>query len=339
MTRPRWAKIDGAIAQTLETILPFLPIALSPLCSEPEQSDALGINSSNFRLNTPQGGFLLKRWSHQANISDIKITLSIMTWLATRRVPAPAPVPFRNGEVLLRLESSSWSLFPFIEGNYFSGEGDELIATAEATGHLMQSLAQLPAMHMPSNGPAHMAAADGALLLQIHANPQSWDQWFGMEDASSLAKCWPMVLAEWEKLSQSPLKDGLTQAAHFDLHPHNLIVNHQAVVAVLDFEACQLMPVGYALAFAALKQCRQAMTRQASTGDPRATGNMYLRAAVNHYTHTRDIATQFGDLAICEVLRRICIILRLNVESSERKWNKVLPIQLTHLREARALFG
>ena len=46
----------------------------------------------------------------------------------------------------------------------------------------------------------------------------------------------------------------------------------------------------------------------------------------------------FADLAIAEVFRRIAIILRLNVQNFDRRWNSVLPIQIAHIAESKALF-
>ena len=135
------------------------------------------------------------------------------------------------------------------------------------------------------------------------------------------------------------MSGGQIQAAHFDLHPHNILVGGGKVAAVLDFEACKVMPVGFALGFAALKQCRQAMTLHPLSADPRRVGSLYADHLLRTCPRVRGLIAHFGDLAVAEVLRRICIILRLNVENGDKKWNKVLAVQLRHLVEARALFG
>lgn len=339
ISRPGWVKLDATIAPALDTVLSFLPKALLPLCSDPEQSDALGINSSNFRLTTPQGVFVLKRWSPQGNTSDVTKTLAIMTWLASRQLPVPAPVQFQSGEVLLSIECGAWSLFPYIEGEYFSGAEGELFAAAEVTGRLMETLSRFPPACLPASGPVQMTAADGELLRRVKDASQEWDKLFGLEHASLLAESWPALMSEWEKLDAASPLAGPVQAAHFDLHPHNLLVMGDKVAAVLDFEACKLMPVGYALGFAALKQCRQAITLRQLPGDSRFVGALYAEHLVGSYPGARSLVTQLGDLAVSEVLRRICIILRLNIESGEKKWNRVLTVQLGHLGEARALFG
>jgi hypothetical protein len=203
----------------------------------------------------------------------------------------------------------------------------------------METLPLLPAACLPAEGPAHMAAADGELLLRLKDASNTWDALLGAEYAELLALSWPVLTAEWGNLSAANPVCGRTQAAHFDLHPHNLLVSGGKVAAVLDFEACKIVPVGFALGFAALKQCRQAMTLQQSTGDPRLVGSLYASHLLRACPSARELITHLGDLAVAETLRRICIILRLNLENGEKKWNKVLPVQLGHLVEARSLFG
>lgn len=339
MSRPGWVKLDLAQISALDEVLSRLPKALLPLQGDPEQSDALGINSNNFRLNTAKGAFVLKRWSDQAAPRDVQNTLAIMAWLASRQLPVPAPVEIQPSSFTLSIGSGTWSLFPFAEGSYFSGAGDELSAAAEACGRLMGILPLLPAACLPTEGPAHMRVADGELLRRVKDVSRTWDALLGTEHAELLALSWPGLMAEWDKLSAAKPDGGRIQAAHFDLHPHNLLVNGGNVAAVLDFEACKVMPVGFALGFAALKQCRQAMVLQQSPGDPRLAGSLYVERLLHACPSAGKLAVHLGDLAVAEVLRRICIILRLNLEDGEKKWNKVLPVQLGHLGEARALFG
>jgi hypothetical protein len=327
------------MTSALEQVLSRLPQTLLPLVGDPEQSDAFGINSNNFRLKTTKGAFVLKRWSDQAIPLDVQNTLAIMAWLASRQLPVPAPVELHQGSFSLSIESGTWSLFPFIEGEYFSGLDDELCAAAEATGRLMKTLPLLPTTCLPSAGPAQMTAADGELLRRVKDISRTWDALLGAEHAELLALSWPVLMAEWEALSASNIVSGPTQAAHFDLHPHNLLVSGGKVTALLDFEACKMMPVGFALGFAALKQCRQAMTLLPPISDPRFLGSLYTDHLLRTCPSARDFASNLGDLAVTEVLRRICIILRLNLENGQKKWNKVLGVQLGHLAEARALFG
>ena len=331
--------MNPAAASTLDDVLSRLPKDLLPLKGDPEQSDALGINSNNFRLNTAKGVFVLKRWSDQASLLDIKNTLSIMAWLASQKMPVPAPIMLQQDSFALSVGSSRWSLFPFVAGTYFSGADDEFRSAAESTGSLMETLLQLPAARLPSDGPAQMTVADGAILARMKNASRTWDALLGEELAALLTVSWPLLISEWENLSATKLPKSRIQAAHFDLHPHNLLVADGRITGVLDFEACRVMPVGFALGFAALKQCRQVMSLSTFSTNPRFVGSLYADHLLRSCPWVHDLVPHFGNFAVAEVLRRICSIFRLNLESNEKKWNKVLVVQLTHLEEARELFN
>jgi hypothetical protein len=139
-------------------------------------------------------------------------------------------------------------------------------------------------------------------------------------------------------LREEKIDAGAVMPVHFDLHPHNLIFNNFEVSAILDFEACKLMPVGYALAFAGLKQCRQAVVSCGDLSLTHAIGKQYVEILYSHFRDWKILFEKFSDLALSEVIRRLCIIFRLNVLHGNKEWNKVLPVQLAHLHEAKALF-
>lgn len=340
LSQPGWVALDPTASGELDEILSSLPPAYQVLLVPPERSNALGINSSNFRLSTAEGVFVLKRWSDQFSAQDAHTTLAIMDWLALRQLPVPAPVELQPNCFTLSIGSGTWSLFPFVEGSYFSGAGQELPFSAEASGLLMRALSLLPPACLPAEGPMHLTAADGELLRRVKEASRTWDVLLGNEHAELLASKWSLLMVEWDRLITAPPDGGCTQAAHFDLHPHNLLVSAEGrISAVLDFESCRMMPVGFAVGFASLKQCRQAMVLHGSAGDPHRVGLSYADHLQRANPAARGLVAQLGDLAVAETLRRICAILRLNLESGEKKWNKLLKVQLGHLSEARALFG
>lgn len=339
ISRPEWVKLNDSMAFELEEVLTQLPNDLLPLQGDPEQSGALGINSKNFRLRTTKGDFVLKQWSDQANSRDIRNTLFIMSWLASQQIPVPAPVTLKQDTFAISVGPSSWSLFPFVDGAYFSGADKELASAAESTGQLMEALFRLPTNCLPEQGPEQMTEANTLILDRMQSVSGTWDELLGEENAEFLALSWPLLIDEWRNLSSTKLPNSRVQAAHFDLHPHNLLVKGGCVTAVLDFEACKVMPVGFALGFAALKQCRQAMTLRALSVNPRMVGSLYADHLLRTFPGALDLVSHLGSFAVAEVLRRICGIFRLNLENGEKKWNRVLAVQLRHLGEARALLA
>ncbi len=336
-SRPEWIKLGDLMLSELEQVLNRLPKDLLPFQGDPLQSGALGINSRNFRLCTAKGDFVLKQWSDQATYQDIRNTLNIMSWLASQNLPVPAPVTLGQDNFAISVGTGRWSLFPFVEGAYFSGAANELASAAEATGQLMEALLRLPTNYSPQQGPDQMTEENALILGRMHKVSGTWDNLLGEENAELLALSWPTLIHEWKNLSSTKLPNSRVQASHFDLHPHNLLVAGGKVVAVLDFEACKVMPVGFALGFAALKQCRQAMALRGLTANPREVGSFYTDYLLRSCPGARDLSSHLGSFAVAEVMRRICSIFRLNLENGEKKWNRVLEVQLRHLCEARAL--
>lgn len=336
---PEWSQLDLEGERALDEVLSQLPPAFKRLQCSPERSGSMGINSTNFRLKTADGDFVLKRWSNYAHDQDVHHALGIMNWLASHQFPVPAPVKVQQDSFTLSTDSGTWSLFPFVEGTYFSGAGEELPAAAEITGRLIEKLALLPAYCTPNIGPTHLALADGEILRRIKEMSGRWDTLFGSENAALLDLSLPLLMVEWEKLNSTKLMVGRIQAAHIDMHPHNLIVEADKVVAVLDFESCKLMPIGFALSFAALKQCRQTLTLRTSSLDPCFVGSLYKKHLLQACPSANEIVAHIGDLAVAETLRRICIIIRYILEKREENWSRVLGVQIGHLSEARILFG
>lgn len=335
---PGWEPADASLHAAIEPVVANFRGEWSPLIAPVEQSQALGINSNNLRLHTERGMLLLKRWSLSADRAQARRTLELMTWLAGQGLPVPAPLSFRDDDALHTTDTGHWCLFPFIDGGYFSGAGAEIDAAATMTARLTQTLARCPTEFMPGPGPTHLTDADEQIMTRMEQERVRWGDLFGAEHAQLLEERWSFVHDEWRRLRRAQLPAGPVQAAHFDLHPHNWLTDRQRVVAILDFEACKVMPIGFALAFAGLKLCRQTVCLSGDIASAPRIGERFVRAASSGHDAFEARGTQIRDLALAEVLRRLCIIFRLNVEQQVRTWNKVLPVQLGHLSECHVLF-
>jgi Ser/Thr protein kinase RdoA (MazF antagonist) len=334
---PRWVPVDRALANKVHGVLEQCGDPALALSALPEQSQGLEINSNNLRITTSAGRFLLKRWSSGADASATERTLEVMEFLGAKALPVPVPLRL-NGGLQVEHEGRRWSLFPFIEGRWFTGDSREAEAAADISGRVSLALGELPPRLRPRAGPAHLTDGDDEVLARMEGERERWDHMLGSEYAALLASCWSDVMQEWRRLRRDPPHAGPIQAAHFDLHPHNLLLDGNRVAAVLDFEACGMMPLGYAIAFAGLKQGRQAVVAQRDVRCAPRVGAAFLGRITAVCPLLADVR-RYADLALGETLRRLAIIFRLNVEQSVATWNKVLPIQLAHLSESRLLFN
>lgn len=338
-SRPGWLGVDTPTELMLSEVLSQLPDYCRFLDDLPQKSAAFGINSNNFRFQSRDKLYVLKRWSQKANIHDVKIILMIMCWLGSEKLPVPVPLQFRQGELVLKIESGSWSLFPFIEGDYFSGSDNQLEAAAVITARITKTLQKLPGEINCGNGHQYFSDRESLVLSRTEGERDNWDSLFGIKNSKLLQDWWPRIRAEWDSLKKSPPASGVMQAAHYDMHPHNILVEKNQISAILDFESCKQMDPGYALGFAALKQCRQAVAHSLKPLDAEIVGAKYISVLQDHSSFCKAFASNLGDFAVSEALRRICLILELNLSQRCTTWNHVLSIQIKHIGEARALFG
>jgi len=303
-----------------------------------EYAGGLEINSNNFKITENNKSIIVKRWSKATEQKQLERILNTMEWLANAEVKVPKPIKFNDGALLLNNGGYHWSCYPYFSGNYFSGRGPEIKNAALITAELANMLANLPAELMPETGPQHLTDGDNETLIETDQNRDSWKSFFGTEYRDILENSWNNIKDDWARLKNVIINTGPSMASHFDLHPHNLIFEKSRISAILDFEACKVMPIGYALAFAGLKQCRQAVCISRDLNSAKKIGQNYIKDIKSKLQMDDSWIENFSDLALAEIMRRICIILRLNLEGN-KEWNKVLPVQIAHLYEAKMLFG
>jgi len=337
--RPSWIKAEAALLEVVDQVSDYFPDDFLPLTSVPMYSSALEINSRNIKVVCKGSNLLLKRWPYNSKIARVNELLKLMQRLPSKKLPVPSPINFKNGSLVLDDGESLWSLYPFIEGDYFSGIKNELEAVATTTALLTlrlqeldnQNFSQFKSLH-------HLTDVESATLVQLEKHKDSWERFFGCDNAELLKTNWVTIKNEWNRLSEENVFAGPVQLAHCDLHPHNILMRDNKVAAILDFDGCAKTSIGYAVAYGALKQCKQALVASGNAAQARKVGRTYIRI-IDYYIPSSDNWTSnFYDLAITETLRRLCLIFRLNLDQSDATWNHVLPVLIAHIEEAKLLF-
>jgi hypothetical protein len=338
-TIPSWNHAGEEITNIIMGILKFIPIEIKNFNNiDIEYPGSFEINSNNFRVTLGGDKFLLKRWSQKVEPQQLQIILEIMTWLTLNNLPVTAPVKFNNGDLLLFYDKYNWSLFPFVDGDYFSGKGYELESLAEISGILTEVLTKLPNELMPNSGPLHLSDSDDILIKEMDAQAKYWQLIFGDENACLLKNQWNEFRSVWDKLRTESIFPGPMMPSHFDLHPHNVLVKSGHVAALLDFESCKMFPIGYSFGFNTLKQCRQAVVSSGKKNNAQHIGYKYLNVMKRNCPRIESYIETISDLANTEVIRRLCVIFRLNIEQKNKIWNHILPIHLGHLKESKQIF-
>jgi hypothetical protein len=335
---PIWTRVSERSLGTISSLLNASSVIPISRVQSIDQSGAIELNSNNFRISTASGQYLLKRWSNSNRVS-LRRLLKLMVWLRDAELPAPMPVLELGEPFLVGHAGSLWSLFHFVQGDYFEGSKEELKTAAALVAQLHTALARAPSYLVPGEGPIHNSQLDIDLFRNASAQRVKWVEIFGSIHARVLRDAWPTIEKTYEGLRHVRFNQGVRSPAHFDIHPHNILTDGAHIAAVLDFDSCKMMYSGYALAFSGLKLCRQSVTTSRKTLNPAKIGEIFLEQLIRTNPALEDLAPDFTKLATSEVLRRIALIIRLNLERSDRSWNHILPIQVRHIGESEALFG
>ncbi len=336
---PPWEQANSALQALVQNMRGLLPPAFGMMNEPVEQIKGLEINSNNLRLTCSDGRkLILKKYPTHLNREELHKMLALMTSLAEQGLPVPEPLPFADGQMSLDHEAGSWVLLPFIEGDYFSGSPQELDSIAKTVGLLSRRLGEVSRELWTSRECHHFSNQDEEAFRFVQQSRNFWDTKFESEVAELLRVNWDLVWSEWLRISANRVDAGVQAMAHLDLHPFNILVQKGEVTALLDFDSCKVMSIGYALAFGALKQCRQAVCLTGRPETAAEIGALYTEALSDRNPEISGLVKNFRELALAEIFRRIAIILRLNIEGTDRRWNKVLKIQMAHISECHALF-
>jgi hypothetical protein len=344
LSNPIWKQLSNNNTINIFEILDLAHFDISNILNKDikvEYSGSFEINSNNYRLHCGEGIYLLKKWSTGKSSLELNNILDLMTYFSLNHLPVPMPFCNELGKKLFLIQDNYWSIFPFVNGDYFSGIENQIQIASKISGKLYCKGLNLPDELVPDIGPEHLSDLDNSLLLNINSQKKNWNHIFGEEHSSLLFENWNLILNSWNKLRNEELFLGNKIPIHFDLHPHNLLFKKSEIAAILDFESFKLFPLGVAMAFNGLKQCRQYISLNGYEDELliRRVGNKYIDDLISEFPSALEFRDDFCNLAQVEVLRRICNILRLNFEGNSKLWNHVLPIQINHLKEVKVLFS
>jgi hypothetical protein len=311
--------------------------SLDRLENKVQQVGGIEINSSNYCIENQQGKFLLKKWGISLNLNHLNGICELASSLIKSNIPVPKFIPSFNQSVVISFNNQYWSLFEFDNSDFYSGTLQELKSVAQATGILFANLSNIDDNLVSLEKPDIRSSNDYQLFKDFFDNPDVVYNILEDSEVELLKSNKNLLQNEVELVFNSNLNLGIFQFSHFDLHPHNILVNQGEVSSFLDLDSIRLMESGYALGFASLKLCRQSVVK---TGlKPENVANIWLNNLAECLPDNQEFFPFIGDLAIGEVLRRIAIILRQNMVDSNPQWNAFLSVQLNHLQEARLLFN
>ena len=336
---PVWNRIKAKDANIFRDLCNHIPRLYVLDIAAVYYSGAFEINSNNYRIESTDGKcILLKKWPLGTKEKSVDKIQRLTNWLYDKNIPVPYSGSFLDSSFVLLFNGAIWSFNLFNKGDYFSGLSNELESVAKVTGKLANTLFDLPSDLAPEKGPLHLSENDDFIITKMASERANWADHFGEENTSLLNLHWDYICTTWNNLYKNDLTCGPIVPCHFDMHPHNLIAKDGEIVAVLDFDSCKKIPLGYSLAFNALKQCRQFLSLNKEKTSYKEVVDIYLRNLISEIPLEEVSSYDFLSLSKVEVMRRICLIFRINLMDNNSKWNHVLPIQIAHLYESDKLF-
>ncbi|MBF0137764.1 MAG: homoserine kinase [Magnetococcus sp. DMHC-1] len=197
----------------------------------------LGVDNSNFFLDTEQGRFVLTLVEDAIQARDMEHLLRLTTWLADRHIPAPRPLPDRHGQLLHQIQSRTALLVTCLPGAH---------ALAPTPAHCTQAGALLARIHLagqdfPNPRPNPMGPPACRRLLE-RLQPV-----LARDDPTTL----DLLTTELTTLEESFFRLDLPGGVcHGDLFPDNVLFADLVPVGVIDFHYACLERWLYDLAIA-----------------------------------------------------------------------------------------
>ena len=100
------------------------------------------INSKNYLLSSKNRSYVIKNWGEKSE-DNVNRIIKIQQWLKNYGLPVESALRnYTNSPI--RINNSCWDIFPFIDGDYFSGTQAEYHQTLESIKNLHTALKLLP---------------------------------------------------------------------------------------------------------------------------------------------------------------------------------------------------
>jgi len=102
-----------------------------------------------------------------------------------------------------------------------------------------------------------------------------------------------------------------------------------------------IAPREITIAFNLFKLARQAIVEKGwdySDEHVRAQVDLIIRELIENEVFNSKLRDQMSSFAKMEIMRRLLLIIELNINENNQDWNHILPVQIQALKEANLVF-
>ena len=345
--KPNFINTEKKIHHDLENIFENFYIGLDAKIRKIKKSKGIEINSNNFLIETNKDSYLLKLFSgiNECDKKYLEKQYSFVAWIYDNKLPCPRPIKNKYQKYICDIGNKRFAcLMTYIDGSFFPGiDAYNIREIGETVGKFHCILNSAPKELMPKKKYTHLSQLDLENFNEVVS--MSGEKLFFFTDSQRnmllsnrdfLVEIWERVLGGQEEFINS--EQGLV---HIDIHPHNIIMRNGKISAFLDFDSLMRGPFKMMFSFSAYKLLRQVVFRDIKRNFLKGMYKYvdeYLDGVYRYYPDLKAEKKHMAIFAYTEICRRIAIILKLNIQEGNSKWNYVLPIHISGLFEVKELF-
>lgn len=318
------------IENMLKEQFPIVEIVL-----DAKNLSGLDINSSNIKIKSGTGNYILKHWSSK-DFDRINQVCRILLHLNSEGISVPVPLTTVENEFVFEFKKGNVTLFNYLDGEIFQPMLSDLQSYFASISNLFISLRKFN---------------DDSKNYNLYPDPKLISDTLNravMNDSSKLEIRFPRDFIKLKELYRKLLSDlesystithkNEKQFSHYDLHPKNILKQKKDNYAFLDFESCAISDPNIAWGFTLIKILRQVMAGSQVIIDPITVGKKSLDLIQDQEFAgmlTVPLLPVFGRV---ELMRRLTYIINEFENYNSETWLSVLPIQVQLLRESYILF-
>jgi len=308
------------------------------------QNDGPELNSKNYKIKINKKYYLLKRWdiiyankkTKKINPKNILNTIKMLEWINVLKGNLINTKNFLKKKKIIKYKDFYWSIFPFYEGEHYSGSNISFYKVIKTLAYNSELLLKCPFKKKLNKQRRNNYFEASKIISLMNKKYNSWDNLFGKKNSRKLKSYWPKIIEIYNYLKNNNYSKK-NEPVHCDITPHNLLISKNKIF-ILDPDSIRIAPIGEAFAYAGLKLCKQYITKNNLKKTASKVGDNFIRIVNKNYSLGKSFSKNYYHLSLSYIFIRLMNIFRLNLKNRNNKWNDFLEIQLNHISEAEKIF-
>ncbi len=306
------------------------------------------INSENYKITVTvdddEKKVLLRKY-HTLKLEQIVFYLDILEQLKNLGVQVSGIINTLENKSVLEFAGHNYTLFDFVEGEYFSPSEDSFRSVARGVAKMHNAFDKLPDDYFEKvsvlsqesytyfNEVTDYTKDD---FLEIEKIITAKDE-LTAEDKSVVEKI-PLFIKTVEQIKNKQSKiDNLEKSLiHSDLHPHNLLIKTNQLQALLDFDGLRVSEQARDVGFVIYRLGRQFFVNRSTTLNDKDGINLTELFLAEYETVrplTKEEKILMPILVKDEFMRKILFVLNGVYKENNHTWGKDLPKFLVAIDE------